>query len=238
MTTTRVDGLVAAGTTTVGGESTVLQVWGLWHLVGVTVSAFLDGLDCGDFTVASDGSVLVPLAGANAFVTAASLYADGTATAAAWGESGTPVTLTTASVSHLFYVAIVVGQPYVSQGQRLRAATQDNIKGSTGAATGRRRRTHQFAALIQDGITARFGTVLAPAPYGNMISTVFKQADEITPILNLAPNGTPPVQFSGVYWDTLVDSYTFDGGLCWQVDRPWPFTICAINQFLKAEEPA
>jgi hypothetical protein len=230
--TIRIGGLIAAGTTTVGGESTVLQIWGLWHLVGLTVSVYVDGQDTGDYTVAADGSVSINItvagdAGYN--ITAATLVADDGGNVSAYGESTTPITITHSSASSVIYIAIVVGQPFVAQGQRLRAATQDNIKGAKGAALGRRRRSSQFAVLVQDGVIVSFGTTLLPSPGGNMIQAVFPTADGITPI-------AASTQFSGVYWNTLNDDYTFDGGLCWQIDRPWTCTICAVSQFMVTEE--
>ncbi len=40
-----------------------LQLWGGYYLVGKTVSASIGGYDVGDFVVAADGSITVPLAG-------------------------------------------------------------------------------------------------------------------------------------------------------------------------------
>jgi len=40
-------------------------------------------------------------------------------------------------------------------------------------------------------------------------------------------------QFTGVYKDTLTDTYSFDGMICWQVTRPYPLNIANIGGFIE-----
>ena len=67
---------------------------------------------------------------------------------------------------------------------------------------------------------------------GNMIQTPFYKggADPATGALDAAKG------FSGVYRQTLTATHDFDDMLCWQIDRPYPFALMAINAFLKSED--
>jgi hypothetical protein len=38
--------------------------------------------------------------------------------------------------------------------------------------------------------------------------------------------------FSGVYWDALTDNYSYDSMISWQITRPYPANIIAIEAFL------
>lgn len=221
-----ISGLIGKGGGAVANVDKTLQIWGLSHLVGETVSVFLDGQDGGDYTVAADGSITMSIDSVSYTVTAATLVAsDGD-----YGESTTPILVHNGSATPVWTsVGVVVGQPFVSQGQRLRPATAADGASQQGPILGMTRRTDRFAVLVQDAIVMRFGTSLTPTPTGNMIQAIFVQADDITPIL--AGN-----MFSGVYWSDTYDGYGLDGGLCWQVDRPWPATVCAVSQFLTAME--
>ena len=39
---------------------TQITIYGLWHLYNTMVTAYIGGLDCGDYLVAVDGSIIVP----------------------------------------------------------------------------------------------------------------------------------------------------------------------------------
>lgn len=121
---------------TVGGAPG-LQLNGLWHLNGKTVSAFIGGLDCGDWTV-SNGSLLVPFAPStsqgNALFTAAFVS----------GYSGT--------------LPIAVGFVYNSDGQLLRPDTQPESGARNGPGFGKERRVQRFATRLVDTQGIYFGT--------------------------------------------------------------------------------
>lgn len=42
--------------------------------------------------------------------------------------------------------------------------------------------------------------------------------------------------YSGVYWDNVSDTYSYDGMLCWQVNRGYPAQVCAIQGFQQAHD--
>ncbi len=232
-----IGGLIAKGITTVSTNSTQLQIWGLGHFrfsgMSTTVSVTVLGVDCGDFTVAAGGSVTIALTGGAAVsgnagvVSLAALVA---ADALYSIEQSTPAQVVVAGVTTNINIPIVIGHPYVAQGQRLRPATADDGKSLQGPLLGKRRRSAQFAALVQDAVVVSFGTLLTPTPSGNMISSTMLDGGATGSAL------AQGVGYTGVFRQTLVDDSTFDGALCWQVDRPYPFVICAINQFVVASE--
>lgn len=221
-------GLIGKGGGAIANVDQNLQIWGLYHLIGSTVSVFVLGLDLGDFTVATDGSVtisLVDTVSQTASWTAAELIAADLST---YGESSVPISVKNGGAAVQVTVPIVIGVPYVAQGQRLRAITQDDSKGQQGAALGGTRRTHMFSALLQNTLGVRFGTLLTPSPYGSMLAATFTD-DAGTALAD-------GVAYSGVYWDTLTDDYTFDSMFCWQSDRPYPCTVVSTSSFVEIEE--
>lgn len=234
-----VGGLLAKGSNPSGGNDTRIKIWGLWHFLiasmGTTVSVQIIGQDCGDFTVAADGSITVPIYGTTissvpGVVTIANLIAaDGLYNM----EQATPLEIQSGSVVKYLNVPMVIGRGFVAQGQRLRAATADDIKSPSGPALGKLRRTHEFSALIADAVVVSFGTKLTPTPTGNMI-----EADDLLDghETGTTINVTAGAGFSGVYRGTLTATYDFDDQFCWQVDRPWPFAIMAVTSFLKATD--
>lgn len=51
----------------VAADSSSVTLYGFWHAVGSTITAFIGGLDCGDYVVQSNGSITVPFAPTNTF---------------------------------------------------------------------------------------------------------------------------------------------------------------------------
>jgi hypothetical protein len=221
-------GLIGKGGGAIANVDQNLQIWGLYHLTGLTVSVAILGLDLGDHVVATDGSVTVSLVDTptqTASWSAAELIAADDDDAV---ESSTPISVKNGGAAVQVTVPIVIGLPYVSQGQRLRAATADDTKTPTGPPLGLTRRAHKFAVLLQNAVALRFGTSLTPAGAGNMILTSFTDAAR-TPLAD-------GVAYSGVYEDSLVDDYSFDSMFCWQIERPYPATICAATSFIETDE--
>lgn len=110
-----------------------LQLGGLWHLNGKTVTAFIGGLDCGDRLV-TNGIMNVPYNTANVLLTPAFVS----------GYVGT--------------LPIVVGFPFTSDGQLVRPATPQESGARTGPALGKSRRTQTYVALLVDTQGVSFGT--------------------------------------------------------------------------------
>lgn len=236
-----IGGLIGKGGTPSGGNDTRVTFWGLSHFkygLGNTVSVQLCGQDCGDFDVSNDGSVTVPLFGTtivgggaggadvSGVVTLASIIADGDVYNI---EQAVPIQIQSGGVTSYINVPCVIGRAYVTQGQRLRPAAQDDIKSKSGAALAMTRRGHMFGVLVKDAVLASFGTSFTPTPTGDMIDATFTGPDGYSAL----PRATG---FDGVWWETWADDYSFDSELCWQIARPWPFVLCASTSFISTEE--
>jgi hypothetical protein len=117
---------------------------GLWHLNGKTVTAWLAGLDCGDYEVIN-GSISVP-------------YGDGI-------RGGTANGLFTAA----YFTAnpsAVVGFTYTSQGQIVRPHSREESGARSGPGFGKKRRNHYVIAQLEGTQGISFGTdfgILHPA---------------------------------------------------------------------------
>ena len=222
-----IGGLIAKGGDAVLSVDQTLTIWGLYHLTSETVSVCLGALDLGDFVVAADGSVTVSLV-VTANQTAAWSAAELIAMDDQYGENTMLTYLNPGTGAVFVNVPCVVGKAYVSQGQRLRLATQRDAKTETGDVWGMSRRTHMLSALLENTVQISFGTSLTPSPTGNMDEAVLL-VDGVTALAG-------GEAFSGVYQGTLEDSYSFDSMLCWQINRPYPCTIMAVNSFMQTIE--
>jgi len=178
-----------------------LTINGLWHLNGKTVTAWLGGLDCGDFVVAN-GSITVP-------------YGDGISAGTASGL------FTAAYAASLSLSQMLVGFTFTSQGQIVRPATPQESGARNGPAVGKIRRNQKIAAQLEGaGVGVSFGTTFAKVDPAK-----FRQANDTAYLVNQ--------QFTGIYKDTLTDTYSFDGMICWQVTRPYPLNIANIGGFIE-----
>jgi hypothetical protein len=118
-----------------------LTLNGLWHLNGKTVTAWLAGLDCGDFTV-SNGSITVP-------------YGDGV-------SGGTATGLFTADLAAATPTSqMLVGFTFTSDGQLVRPATKEESGARQGPALGKKRRSHGFAVQLEGTQGISFGTTFS-----------------------------------------------------------------------------
>lgn len=220
-------GLIGKGGGAIANVDQNLQIWGLYHLIGTTVSVKLLGLDLGDFVVATDGSVTVSLVDTvnqTASWTAAELIA----ASADYGENTVPISVKNGGAAVQVNTDAVIGPPFVSQGQRLRASAADDTKTPTGPALGMTRRAHRFSMLFQNAVAVKVGSLLTPTPSGDMVAITFTDAAGTA-----LADGTA---YSGVWESTVVDDYSFDGMLCWQIDRPYPCTVVAATSFIETEE--
>ncbi len=202
--------------------SASLQFYGFWYLAGQKVSVTIAGLDCGDYTVdSSTGSIIVPFGSdAGGLMTAAYL-----ATLPAFvGEQGVTFTYVLNNVDTTVTVPVVIGLAYTTQGQRLRAATADDIKSPVGAALGKLRRAEIATVLLSNTVGLSVGT-----DFSKLEAMVLPGVDGVTalPATSL---------FTGVARINLTDDHTYDSMFCWEVTRPWPCTVCATSSFTHAEE--
>lgn len=202
--------------------STDLIFNGLWHLAGETVAATIAGLDCGNFAVAADGSITVPLqSDAGGLLTADYIISqDGIAPGV---EQNTSIRIYDGSTHVTVTVPVTIGAPYTSRGQTLRPATEADIKSRTGAALGKVRRGSLLAALLSNTSAVGFGTDFANLDDAQLTTGT---GDTAMPQTSM---------FSGVFRNqTLKDDYGFDTMVAWEISRPWPCTIAAVSVFLDA----
>jgi hypothetical protein len=204
------DDAVTPASFTINVGTQRLTINGLWHLNAKTVTAFVAGVDAGDYVV-TNGSITVPI--------------DGTAHSA---NGTSPLTvasglLTTSSV-------IVVGFTYNSDAQLLRGGPQKDSGAATGPAAGKVARIHQFAALLIDtcgGIYASGGSgpTWTYSPAGIAFGSDFNDLD---PLLKNADTTqvAEATLVNAVVWAPFKNPYTFDEGQpCWRIARPYPATI-------------
>jgi hypothetical protein len=86
-----------------------------------------------------------------------------------------------------------------------------------------------WSALMENTVQITWGTSLTPTPLGNM-----EPWNTVNPNTGELLSGGE--SFSGVAFGTLNDSSSFDGMLCWQIDRPYPCTIAVANSFMQTIE--
>lgn len=188
-----------------------LKLNGLWAHNGREVTAFIAGLDCGEFTVA-DGTITVP-------------FGDGVpggASAALFTEA------VVSAISASFDAAVIpmcVGFSYTKQGQIVRPAQQ--IESGTRAGPGqfKERRVHRSGAQL-------YGAINGDLAFGTDFNT-------LRPVKLTTAGGTKytPLQpWSGIYRDQIGDVSGFDGMVCWQSSRPLPWMVIAIGPSLQTQD--
>lgn len=202
--------------------SASLQFWGFWYLAGQTVTAEIAGLDCGDYVVdTTSGSIIVPFGSdAGGLMTAAYLASLPTFV----GEQASTFAFILNNVLTTVTVPVVIGLAYTTQGQRLRAATADDIKSPVGAALGKVRRAELASVLLTNTIGLNVGT-----DFSNLFPMTLPGADGETPLPATS-------MFTGVARINVTDDYSYDSEFCWEVTRPWPCTVCATSSFTHTEE--
>lgn len=189
--------LVQAG----GGPYGSLLVNGLWALNGKTVTAFIAGLDCGDYTVAS-GSITVP-------------FGDGV-------SGGTAQGLFTAALVQSFSTTLpaVVGFTYTSDGQLVRPVTQADSGSQAGPGWAKIGRLHMAGVQLYGAVNGSIS-----------LGTDFATLDPIrlrTP--NDVPY-TIQQQWSGIARQEFNSTLDFDGRICWRISRPYPAFVIAVGGF-------
>lgn len=206
-----------------------VYIYGLWHLEGQAADVWLDGVDCGDFTV-TNGKVFVPFgADDDGLLTLANmqgLSADGE-------DFGICATTFAVSAGTVYNCACVVGHAFTTIGQTLRPSLSSDVGTPLGPPMGKTRRGHRYAMHVS---TAIAGTVqMATAEYGTVPATGALRPVQFT-YPDQATTKPKSSAFSGVYTDDLEDDYGYDSMLYWTIERPYPFTLLALSTFLASEE--
>jgi len=183
-----------------------LTLNGLWHLNGKTVQVFIGGLDCGD---PGEGKAFSDFVVASGSVTIP--YGDSISAGPGRGL-----------LTHAFVSTnpnIVVGFTYNSDGQLVRPIAQADTGARNGPAFGKLTRAHRYALKLVNTLGLSIG-----GSFAKLLPANFRQANN-SPIPALTT-------FNGISQDTLSDDYSYDGGVCWRVSRPFPATVvvAGVNQ--------
>jgi hypothetical protein len=183
-----------------------LTLNGLWHLNGKTVTAWLGGLDCGDYLVAN-GSITVPYGDGVSAGTASGLFT--AAFVASFGVGGMPM---------------VVGFTYTSDGQTVRPNSPQESGARAGPALGKTRRNHLIAMQVEGTNGLSIGS-----DFANLKPALFSASPG-------GPTIAVNQQFSGVFYDSFSDDYSLDGMVAWRVTRPYICNIAAIGPALQTQD--
>jgi len=190
-----------------------LTLNGLWPHNGKMVTAWLGGLDCGDFVVVN-GSITVP-------------YGDGVSGGTAEGlfTAAFVTTGITANGRVMFtgVMPMLVGFTYASRGQIVRPNSREETGARNGPGFAKKRRTHTYAAELEGSQGVSFGT----------------EFDSLRPALFETPGGksyTVDQSFTGIHRDTIEDDESFDSQICWEITRPYPCNLNTIGGFLHTED--
>lgn len=199
-----------------GAPYGTLTLNGLWPHNGKTVTAFVAGLDCGDFTV-SNGSIVVPFGDGAYTVTDRTVVPGG----------GTAQGLLTAALVNSFGAALpmVVGFTYNSDGQLVRPVESKDTGARSGPGWGKLGRLHRVIFQLYGAVGGSF-----------QFGTDFAKLD---PLKLAGPDGTPltPQQtFTGMARQEVESRNDFDNQLCFRVSRPLPAFITAAGAMMNKED--
>lgn len=123
-----------------------------------------------------------------------------------------------------YIVPAAVGTTFTSRGQLLRPLAPQETGARNGPALGKTRRNHRFAALLLNTAGVYFGTT-----FDKLHKALFKSPGGKT---TYADNQL----FSEVWTDPLEDNNSYDGQLCWQVTRPYPVNVLAVQAFVETQD--
>jgi hypothetical protein len=206
---------------TIGDVPVSLQLNGLWHLNGKTISVFAGGLDVGDWPV-TNGSLTVP------FGDGINSGPNGTSNLTGPTQPGGGGYLFTPAFVNSFNGAmpIIAGFTFESDGQILRPSSQQDSGARNGPAFAKKRRSNEYGIQVVNSQGLSVGTSFTIP--GEMNPVYFKDATEQTIPINQL--------YSGIHWDSLSDDYSFDSMLAWKITRPYPATVAAIGGFIHTQD--
>ena len=216
---------------------TSITLYGFWSAyyggsAPASLSVFLGGLDCGDYPVQTDGSIVVPYqSDPDGILTPA--YLQSISSETAYGAITAAIDVTISSALTRVYVPCVVGYNYTSMGETVRPVTTLDDQTKTPFAPGKTRRVHMFGALLQGAVGQQAGASHPALQFRSGSTTTWFPAEL------QYPNGAPynyETLYNGIHWDTIDGDENFDGLVSWQMTRPYPVTLCALSTFIETSE--
>ncbi len=124
----------------------------------------------------------------------------------------------------LYCAPFIVGNTYSSQGQILTPLTPQESQTQSGPSLGKYRRQHDAMPLLFATQGMSMGV-----DFLRMRALSFTSAGGTVPL-------TLQQTFSGVYKGQVDAQSNFDNMWCWQVTRPYPCTVVAVECQLQANE--
>jgi hypothetical protein len=173
--------------------------------------------------VAADGSIRVPLGSdAGGLLTQAFLIANSGTIREAVGRSYTTrMDLDVSGSYNTYYIPVILGLTYTSEGQLLRPVTETELKTQSGPMLGVPKRIHQFSMHLYNTQQISVQTN-GPTAYALTLANAAG-----TP---LAEN----VLFSGIYYhDSIDDDFSSDSQFTWTASGPYPCNVMAVGLFLE-----
>ena len=140
-----------------------------------------------------------------------------------------PSTVLTGLYTFAGYIQAVVGYGYTSQGQILRPISPDDTGAKAGPGFEKTRRSHVVGMLLHNTIGLQFGTSFTGS---QLQPAVLKGGQDGNTGTQLAPNE----MFSGHYRRPLIDDYSYDSMLAWQITRPYPASVVNIGAFIETQD--
>jgi hypothetical protein len=203
---------------------------GLSYAIGASVEVVIGGLDCGAFTVASPGTVTVPLAS----IPVPEGYPDagtylltldvGPYNTTAYGDATNMLTMQVDGGGRAtMYIPIYIGFPYPSLGAPMRPTGPQQIKSPAGGSTGKLRRVWSIAVLLSRSQGLQFGTNT-----GNLLPAAFQFDGGASYPNNLL--------FDGVHYMTVEDNDSYDGIPWWYAPGVYPVCLNSLTAFTETKE--
>ena len=134
------------------------------------------------------------------------------------------------SVATPTYSPFVVGYTYPTKGQVLRVIDPQASGTPTGPSMGKTRKIAECAWLLKDASGVSFGVdfdLMRPAELKWNGVKGDPQA-----VLPMPANQT----YDNIVWDKVDSDWNFDSMPCWQVTRPYPCTVVAVEGFQQTSE--
>lgn len=203
-----------------------ITFYGYQAFIGERVRCWVAGLDCGNATVATNGTVFVPWqSDPDGLLTLT--YLQNLPSPA--NRGGAPLFVNVdwtdaQSVNHRVVIPAAIGFFFQSLGQLPRVNEPNDAKAPTGPTLGERRRIAQVSMLLQQSSPPNLGTSAA-----NAQAAVFRQDDETTPALLSK-------LYNGVFWGTINASWDFDNQLRWDTSGAGPLTVVSVGGFMETGE--
>jgi hypothetical protein len=128
------------------------------------------------------------------------------------------------SFAKTYCAPFLIGHTYCSQGQILRPVTPNESMTQTGPSLGKYRRATSSGVLFNDAQGVKVGVdflTMRTCDFKSMGGTVSIPLTET---------------FSGIYWSTVDANSNYDNMWCWEVCRPYPCTVVAVELQHKTNE--